>query len=203
MESKALDIPVQVYYQGNNYKSLANLKQYRVGSVPLPGKPYTGGFPVRVIEIIKSIIPGPGAGRVLHLYSGRSDIGDVRIDLECEEATRNMSVESFTAQDNSTWDWILLDPPYRLIDTSTLKDYADARPLSGSALLRDRLCLYFRHHANNILWLDYCSPLLKGFTRARLWFFIPPRVFENVRCLTWLKRNQGEMPISVGGIDLT
>ena len=157
----------------------------------MPGTPYTGQFPIPVRDLILKLVEGD----ILHLYSGTSDIGSVRVDLSRPEATHNVSVEHFITTDTSSWDWCVLDPPYRLIQSNIIKDYQDGRPLSGNALLRDRLALYFQAHVYNVLWLDYCCPTIKGFRRHGIWLILPTRSFENVRCLTWLTKQQSFLPM--------
>lgn len=187
--------PVFAMPAGSTDKMLLNLKQYRTGSAKtgyIPGPGYVGQFPIPIRKLIKSLVDG----EVLHLYSGSSDIGTVRIDLARPEATHNTSVEEFITTDTSSWDWCILDPPYRLIQSSIIKEYQDGRPLSGNALLRDRLCLYFQRHVQNVLWLDYCCPKIRGFERKAIWLILPTRVFENVRCLTWLFKVSPYLPLN-------
>lgn len=194
-------IPVEIIKSGVNWKSMVNLRQYQ-DDWPADALPYTGGFPLSIIEVIEDIIetiPGP----VLHLYSGRSMIGEVRVDMEQEEATHIMTVEEFIAADTEHWKWVVLDPPYKIKRTDILRDYADARPLSGNALLRDRLSLYLRQHSDNVLWLDYCCPQLKGFERKKIWLVLPPAYWCNVRVLTWFSRIQHEMPLNEAGLCLS
>jgi hypothetical protein len=179
--------PVFSMPAGSTDKMLLNLKQYRTGTAKhgyLPGPGYIGQFTIPVRDLIRRLV----SGSILHLYSGTSDIGTTRVDLSRPEATHNISVEEFITQDGSSWDWCVLDPPYRLIKSAILKPYQDGRSLSGNALLRDRLCLYFQTHVANVLWLDYCCPTIKGFSRQAIWLILPARHFENVRCLSWLTK---------------
>lgn len=187
-----------------NNKSLSNLRQYRAGAVVKRGLQvrgeYTGGFALNVDLLIRRLT---GTGRpVLHLYSGRSDIGDTRIDLECTEATENISVEEFiTRPGEKMFEWVILDPPYKLVRPDILRDYADSKPLSGSALLRNRLTRFLRDRSNNVLWLDYCSPRLRGFEQEAIWLLLPINQWESVRCLTWLRRSGPEFKLRAGGTD--
>lgn len=70
---------------------------------------YPGNFTNEEIEIIKDNI----IGKVLHLFSGRSLIGDIRVDFSQNEATIKGDVfEYLKIHQNEEIDTILLDPPY-------------------------------------------------------------------------------------------
>ncbi len=144
---------------------------------------YPGAFTEPVKQIIKSVV----YGKVLHLYSGSSSLGDERIDLEHPSATKNMRVEDFISQDTRDWDWCLLDPPYAITRRAKLDKYAETASLSADVQWRNRIKNYFREHIDNILWLDYCAPIITGFRRQKLWLLLPGG-FHNVRILSWLKR---------------
>lgn len=175
---------------GANSQCLANLKQYRDRKAEKP-RSYRGGFPSSVITIISDLV----SGQVLNLYSGASTIGTVRVDLESPEATHKMSVEEYISKDGQMWDWVIIGPPYKIKHPEFLNNFADARPLTGNSLLKDRLRLYLRDHANNVLWLDYCSPTLKGFERHKIWLLMPGNCWESCRLLTWLLRTGAEMKL--------
>jgi hypothetical protein len=51
-------------------------------------------------------------GRVLHLFSGRSLIGDVRIDFSTKEATINDDVFNYLVNCEEKFETVILDPPY-------------------------------------------------------------------------------------------
>ena len=71
---------------------------------------YHGSFSPTVEGIIRSLVRSPR----LHLFSGTSNIGDGRIDLDCPQATGNMDVRDFIRGDVRRWDWCVLDPPWGL-----------------------------------------------------------------------------------------
>ena len=71
---------------------------------------YPGAFTKPVRDIIQSVL----YGKVLHLYSGSSLIGDERIDIDHPNATKNIRVEGFLTQDSRDWDWCLLDNRIKL-----------------------------------------------------------------------------------------
>ncbi len=147
---------------------------------------YPGGFGDRVIKVIKQIIHG----KILHLYSGTSEIGEVRVDLKRPEATHNQNVFDFIKSNNAEkqWDWVILDPPYKIEKANIrLKEYGDYTPLSSSILKRREVEKFLLKNAKNVLWLDYCAALPKGFKRKKLWLFLPGS-YRHVRVLSWLQR---------------
>ena len=69
---------------------------------------YPGAFPPRVESRIRAIAESP----CLHLFSGRSKIGDVRVDFDRPEATRNVDVLEFLKTEKRDWKFVIADPPY-------------------------------------------------------------------------------------------
>jgi len=69
---------------------------------------YPGNFTKKESEIIQENI----IGHSLHLFSGRSKIGDVRIDFSCNESTIQGDVFEFLEYNYTKFDTIILDPPY-------------------------------------------------------------------------------------------
>lgn len=69
---------------------------------------YVGGFS----KIESEIIEKSAEGKILHLFSGKSLIGQVRVDFSQPEATINCDVFEFLSNCNEKFDTILLDPPY-------------------------------------------------------------------------------------------
>jgi len=143
---------------------------------------FAGAFSTTVKNIITNTI---GNGKVLHLFSGQSEIGEERIDIEHINATERMDVKDFLRFDGRNWDWILLDPPYEIIRKSKTKEYKIQQPFSADVELRTLIRDYAIQHTKNILWLDYCAPMIKGFERKKLWLLLPGG-FHNVRVLSWL-----------------
>jgi len=145
---------------------------------------YPGAFPPNVeIEILRLI-----NGKVLHLFSGSSLIGAERIDIEHPNATTNVNVKEFIKEDTRDWDWVVLDPPYQIASADTkLEGYGIKWAASSDVVFRRNLKIYFQKHAQNILWLDICAPMIKGFYRQKLWLVLVGG-FHTVRVLSWLKR---------------
>jgi len=145
---------------------------------------YAGAFTTPVRSLISSMV----SGNILHLYSGSSLLGNVRIDVEHPNATCNMRVEDFISLDNRNWDWLILDPPYAITRANLkLKDYGEYDRTSGNVKWWRMLKRYCQNHIDNVLWLDFCAPMIKGFRRQKLWLLLPGG-FHTVRVLSWLKK---------------
>lgn len=145
---------------------------------------YAGSFTQPVRKIITSLL----YGKVLHLFSGSSLIGNERVDSEHPNATVHCKVNDFIATNSEDWDWVLLDPPYNLSQrTRDLLNYPLSCPLSADVKGRRQLKLYLQRHSENVLWLDICAPSINGFRRKKLWLLLPGG-FHPVRVLSWLER---------------
>lgn len=127
-------------------------------------------------------------GRVLHLFSGSSRLGDERIDINHPNATQNINVKEFIANDKRDWDWVILDPPYQITRTDIKLDgYGLKGAVASDVIFRRKLKLCFQNHCENIIWLDICAPIIKGFYREKLWLVLTGG-YHTVRVLSWLKR---------------
>jgi len=145
---------------------------------------YPGAFTEPVKQIIKSVI----SGKVLHLYSGSSFIGDERIDIDHPNATRNINVDDFIRGDDRQWNYVILDPPYAITRTDAkLTGYGIKGAVSANVDRRRTVSRYLQTHTNNVLWLDDCAPMIKGFARQKLWLLLPGG-YHHVRVLSWLKQ---------------
>ena len=150
---------------------------------------YPGAFTPAIKHLIESLV----SGAVLHLFSGSSLIGQERVDIEHPSATTNQDIRTFIEVDQRHWDWIVLDPPYAIIRADTkLASYGKAKAISSDVLFRRRLKQYLSSHCDNVLWLDFCAPLIQGFYRQKLWLVLPGG-FHTVRVLSWLKREMKPM----------
>ena len=146
------------------------------------------GYPGAFTPTVKQIIENTIQGKILHLFSGQSLIGEERVDIEHKNATIKKDVKEFLRTDNRNWDWILLDPPYQL-GADFVKVYKIKRPIACDTTLRNLIKSYAREHTKNILWLDLSAPMVEGFRRKKLWFLLPGG-FHNVRVLSWLEKNE-------------
>ena len=145
---------------------------------------YPGAFPPAVDVVIRRLI----TGKVLQLFSGSSIIGEERIDINHPNATQNVNVKDFIASDNREWEWIILDPPYQITQVDVkLNGYGLKGAVASDVIFRRNLKRYFQLHTENILWLDICAPMVKGFYREKLWLVLTGG-FHTVRVLSWLKR---------------
>ena len=83
-----------------------NLKIITVGN---GAKGYPGNFTKEENDIIYCNY----IGKILHLFSGRSDIGDFRIDFFCKEATHKMDVFDFLKNYHiNDFETVIIDAPY-------------------------------------------------------------------------------------------
>ncbi len=153
---------------------------------------YPGAFTPAVSHLINKVLADAREQqadlRVLHLFSGISQIGEVRVDLERIEATHRQDVFEFISQDKVQWDFVLLDPPYTIQSGhKKLEEYAKTSAVASDVPLRNKLAEWFRGHAQNVIWLDMCAPLPAGFRRKHVWFLFPGG-YHTVRVLSWLTR---------------
>lgn len=132
---------------------------------------YPGAFTPTVNRILQGILVCTNRPRVLHLFSGVSDIGNVRVDIERPEATHRQDVLSFLANNDEIWDYVILDPPYEIKRKSKLYVYGRVSSVAADVQLRGSLVRWFHKHALNVIWLDMCAPLPKGFKRKKFTFF--------------------------------
>lgn len=153
-----------------------------IGGLGMNRTEYPGAFTPTVDRIINQTI----YGRVLHLFSGISKIGDIRVDTERLEATNREDVLEFIGKDKTHWDFVILDPPYEIKRKSKIEVYARVSSVAADVILRTKLSDYFLSHTDNVLWLDMCAPLPKGFKRKKLWFLFPGG-YHTLRVLSWLK----------------
>jgi len=145
---------------------------------------YPGAFPLAIQNLIKSLV---GVNTV-HLFSGSSFIGDMRVDLEHPNATNHCDIRHFIETDDGHYEWTILDPPYAIIRAEKkLATYGGSKSISSDVIFRRKLKLWLQKHTENILWLDFCAPTIKGFYRKKLWLVLPGG-FYTVRVLSWLKK---------------
>lgn len=147
---------------------------------------YPGAFTDPVNQIIKWILSQYESPKALHLFSGQSMMGEERIDIDRPEATKRMDVMDFIKSDNRNWDFIILDPPYEIQRKSKISEYTKTSSVTADVELRNALSDYFYHHTKNLIWLDICAPLPKGFQRKKLWFMFPGG-YHTIRILSWLQ----------------
>lgn len=182
---------------------------YEFKGMGLQTKGYPGAFtPVVERDIKKALFTirrQKGKGnkiKVLHLFSGVSAIGDVRVDIDRQEATDRVDVMDFIEQDQRWWDVVLLDPPYSIQNSrklllgeyvsNTVGGYGRVSSAAADVPMRNALTNYFIRKTNNVLWLDMCVPYptamkRAGFKRQKLYFYFPGG-FHTMRVMSWLRR---------------
>ena len=153
------------------------------------------GYPGAFTPTVKRIIEQTISGRILHLFSGQSTLGTERIDIQHFNATKNIEVKEYLRWEDKNWgrewDWILLDPPYNLMGKTKTREYKIQQPFSADVELRNLIRDYALKYTTNVLWLDYCAPMIKGFKRKKLWLLLPGG-FHNVRILSWLIKEKND-----------
>ena len=151
-----------------------------------PRNDYPGAFPSRVEDRIKRLVGSP----CLHLFSGTSKIGDVRVDLERPEATCNQDVFDFIARNTAQWKWVIADPPYQIVRANyKLKKYGARKSVGGNIAYQHIIDEFLQYHAENALWFDFVTPCPKGMYREKVWLYLPGGFsWFKPRFLTWLKR---------------
>lgn len=149
---------------------------------------YPGAFTSPVERLVESALAEMTASKVLHLFSGISSIGDVRVDIHCKKATHIMDVGQFVSEHNEDYDCAILDPPYSISSVDKLAAYGKTSSVAANVPLRRALATFFYKHCENILWLDMCAPLPRGFKRHKVWLLFAGG-YHTPRIFSWLKRD--------------
>ncbi len=150
---------------------------------------YKGSFHPNVDKIIKNII---GDKFCVHLFSGASKIGNVRVDIDNPNATHNENVYDFLQEyklEEEENTILLLDPDYHIKRASLkLKPHGIKESLAGNVLAHKLLYQFLDENKfEEILLLDYCSPEFKNFQEVDFWR-IKYQGWVNNRTLTHYKR---------------
>lgn len=72
------------------------------------GGKYPGSFTKKETDWITKY----SIGKILHLFSGSSTFGDVRVDLANPHATINTDVFTFLKENQTPYNTVIADPPY-------------------------------------------------------------------------------------------
>ena len=155
-----------------------------LGFPKYPG--YQGAFCTGPHKVITTILADTPEEDILHLYSGSSEIGGTRVDYAHTNATHRQDVIEFIETNRRVWKFVLLDPPYDMVRTTTIADYARKVSLCADVSLRRAFEDWSARHAVNILWLDMCAPIFTPFIRYQMWLFLPGG-YRKVRVLSWLQ----------------
>ncbi len=152
---------------------------------------YPGAFPPQVEKIITKLI---GADRpVLHLFSGGSEIGDVRVDINPNSnATHKVDAFEFlkSAESRRPWKWVIGDPDYCDEQAKRMGRPGgfSSQQFAGNVEKENIISDFMAKWTDNILWLDRRMPRFnKVFARKKVWL-IRTWGWHNVRVLQWLSR---------------
>jgi len=149
---------------------------------------YDGQFTPAVDKLIKYWTWYKYPGKILHLFSGNSRIGNIRVDIDNPNATHNVDVEEYLKQSKENFEWVLLDPPY-LVESHDLRGYKISKAFSADVPARRLFQEWAQKHTKRIIWLDLCAPLPQGFRREKLYFLLPGG-YRNIRVLSILKNGK-------------
>ena len=139
------------------------------------------GWPRKVEQYIVREIKN--SNNVLNLFSGRSLIGNVRVDTKRPEATHNQNVLDFIKENNNFYDYIIADPPYKIMDSY---DKENALLMCN----RGDLLKWLKSHTNNILWLDWRIPRLTAAFHIKHLALIETCPWEHIRVFTHLTKKR-------------
>lgn len=131
---------------------------------------YKGSFHPNVEKVIRNVI---GNKYCVHLFSGSSQIGNIRVDIDNPNATNNQNVYDFIQeyQLRETNSILLLDPDYHLKRNDLkLKPHGIKESLAGNVLAHKLFYSFLdRNHFDEILLLDLCSPSFSNYKEKHFW----------------------------------
>lgn len=150
---------------------------------------YPGAFPPKIEKIIRELVSKDKP--VLHLFSGSSMIGDVRVDINPDSnATHKVDVFEFLKSDESQslWKWVIADPDYSDEQMHRLKRTAgiSSQGIGGDVYKSRALKLFMIKWAQNILWLDRRMPKFSNCFERRYVWLVNQGGWHDVRILQWL-----------------
>jgi len=104
----------------------------------------------------------------IHLFSGSSKIGKIRVDIEHPNATDKRDVFDWINGNSGAWpkpNVLLLDPDYDIQrKDKKLHNHGITRSLSASIKHRNIfLDWVYQNQFDEVIYLDQCSPKLKGY----------------------------------------
>ena len=156
---------------------------------------YPGAFHPNVEREIKKQV---GTDFCIHLFSGDSTIGDVRIDIENPNATQKENVYDFIQKDyayplRDRKLILLADPDYEIQRKGTkLKIHGIKDSLAGNVLAQKLLIRFIQNMKfHKIILLDQCSPKIPGYS----WDFklVKNGGWKTVRVLNIYERMNGSV----------
>ncbi len=136
---------------------------------------YFGGFHAKEEEIIRYYMKSP----CLHLFSGSSKLGDVRVDLNPKSnATHIQDVLEFLEQNTQSFETVILDPPY---NKTAIEKYAKDSGLPEEKFFfpdnfrhRDQTMRLYKGlkklYPGRIIWKGWVVPPWKNIQyRPKIW----------------------------------
>lgn len=130
--------------------------------------PYPGAFHPNVERQIKEWI---GDKQCVHLFSGASKIGNIRVDIDNPNATNNENVYDFCSRTHLFSVYfkdivLLLDPVYEIQRKNLkLKPYGIKENLSGNVLAQKILLQHIQEVGySEVILLDIGSPKIPGYS---------------------------------------
>lgn len=176
------------------------LHQYTIDAPMYMIKGYKGSFHPNVESVIKPIIEGKFC---VHLFSGSSKLGEVRVDIQHPNASYNGNVYDFIQVYELPPDCgksiLLLDPDYHLKRNDLkLKPHGIKESLAGNVLVHKLLYSFLdRCPFDEILLLDMCSPSFNNYEEVHFWR-VKYQGWVHNRTLTWYRRTNQQLPITIG-----
>jgi len=136
---------------------------------------YQGGFPETVERKIEKL--ASKEDKVLHLFSGSSKVGDIRVDINPESnANCVMDVRDFfeTEEARQKWDLVIADPDYNKNQAKKLdrpESLVSTQIWSNQGGITEKFQDFFDSYAKKVLWFDYRVPKIDNFELERAWIF--------------------------------
>lgn len=127
--------------------------------------PYPGAFHPKVEDRIREIV---GTKFCIHLFSGSSKIGNIRVDINHKNATHNENVFDFIKHNSGAYPKpaiLVLDPDYEIERKDRkLNGHGLTASISASVIHRNLIEKWiYANQFDEILYLDQCSPKFDGY----------------------------------------
>ena len=134
---------------------------------------YPGAFPPKVDELIRKITRDQHP--ILHLFSGSSNIGDVRVDVESHpNVTHVMDAFNYikSSEAQHKWSHVIGDPDYNAEQQHRLRgnhSKASSGEIFADPNVEREISQFLSKYAENILWLDRRMPYFDRVRFERVW----------------------------------
>ena len=154
---------------------------------------YPGAFNPTVEKVIKEIIEGKYC---VHLFSGSSTLGKIRVDIKHKNANCNENVYDFCQEYNvivgkpiNQKSILLMDPDYAVQRKHLkLKPHGINSSIGGNVLAHKILNDFISNIGfDEILILELASPTFKNYDEI-FWWRVKTGGWQHNRTLTWYRR---------------